>query len=723
MKITETEKDRSAAEYSPEHELSAVEITDISTAGEGIGRIGGAVVFIPHTVPGDTAEVEITEKKKNFLRGRMVRLLSPSPDRTAAPCPYFGRCGGCTLQNLTYEAQLRLKEKQITDKLARIYGGEFPQPEPIIGMDDPWHYRNKGTYTVYAGPAILQKDGSVRNAERPRVGFFDGRERHIVECESCLIQSRAAEKAAEALREYIRATGISVYDEKRKKGRLHQMTVRTGFRSREVMVVLSVSGKKIPKPDLLTDLMIRAVDSLNDEIEARLSAIAEEQGLDSYADVETEENWYELKSLVIDHSLSSSGGKKGSHGSRPSAHGGKSKGQGGGRGETEVIFGSPVIADESAGLIFEISPRSFYQVNSLQMEKLYATVLEFADLKGGETVFDLYCGVGTIGLYCAQKAGYVWGIEAEKSAVADANRNAVLNGIVNIQFLCGKAEEEIVPLITRLREERRQTADRNMTADQNVTADRDPDAAADVAIEAAEAVSMRDIPEQVKPAGSAELLRDADGSGTEGYGQRADLAGTGRTADADGSDAAGKTADLVIVDPPRAGCRPELLEAILDAAPEKIIYVSCDPGTLARDLAYLTADKYEIRRIRPVDQFCHSVHVETVVLLSHKKPDSTISVKVEFGEGEGKVPLDNIAKRAEAYKPKERVTYKMIKEYIEAKYGFKVHAAYIAEVKRSLGLPMYDAPNAVEELKQPRKHPTAEKVEAIKDALKHFEVI
>ena len=538
MKITETEKDQSAAEYSPEYaerELSAVEITDISTAGEGIGRIGGAVVFIPHTVPGDTAEVEITEKKKNFLRGRIVRLLSPSPDRTDAPCPYFGRCGGCTLQNMTYEAQLRLKEKQITDKLARIYGGEFPQPEPIIGMEEPWHYRNKGTYTVYAGPAILQKDGSVRNAERPRVGFFDGRERHIVECESCLIQSRAAEKAAEALREYIRATGISIYDEKRKKGRLHQMTVRTGFRSREVMVVLSVSGKKIPKPDLLTDLMIRAVDSLNDEIEARLSAIAEEQGLDSYADVETEENWYELKSLVIDHGLSPSGGKKGSRGGRSSAYGGKSKGQGGGSGETEVIFGSSIIADESAGLIFEISPRSFYQVNSLQMEKLYATVLEFADLKGSETVFDLYCGVGTIGLYCAQKAGYVWGIEAEKSAVADANRNAVLNGIVNIQFLCGRAEEEIVPLIMRLREERRQTA------------------------------------------------------------------------------------DLVIVDPPRAGCRPELLEAILDAAPEKIIYVSCDPGTLARDLAYLTADKYEIRRIRPVDQFCHSVHVETVVLMSKVK--------------------------------------------------------------------------------------------------------
>ena len=157
--------------------------------------------------------------------------------------------------------------------------------------------------------------------------------------------------------------------------------------------------------------------------------------------------------------------------------------------------------------------------------------------------------------------------------------------------------------------------------------------------------------------------------------------------------------------------------------PERVVYVSCDSATLARDLKYLTANGYKAERLATVDMFPMTVHVETVVLLSHKKPDGHINVKVEFGEGEGKVPLDNIAKRAEEYKPKERVTYKMIKEYIEAKYGFKVHTAYIAEVKRDLGLPMYDAPNAVEELKQPRKHPTVEKVEAIKDALKHFEVI
>ena len=185
----------------------------------------------------------------------------------------------------------------------------------------------------------------------------------------------------------------------------------------------------------------------------------------------------------------------------------------------------------------------------------------------------------------------------------------------------------------------------------------------------------------------------------------------------------GVTADVVVVDPPRKGCDEKLLDTIVNMAPEKVVYVSCDSATLARDLKYLNEHGYVVRKVQPVDMFPMGVHVETVVLLSHKKPDGHINVKVEFGEGEGKVPLDNIAKRAESYKPKERVTYKMIKEYIEAKYGFKVHTAYIAEVKRDLGLPMYDAPNAVEELKQPRKHPTAEKVEAIKDALKYFEVI
>ena len=188
-------------------------------------------------------------------------------------------------------------------------------------------------------------------------------------------------------------------------------------------------------------------------------------------------------------------------------------------------------------------------------------------------------------------------------------------------------------------------------------------------------------------------------------------------------DELGETPDLIVLDPPRDGVNPKALRKITDFGVERMVYIACKPTSLVRDLEMLQGRGYRVERVRGIDLFPGSYHVETVVMLSHKKPDSVINVKVEFGEGEGKVPLDNIAKRAAAYKPKERVTYKMIKEYIEAKYGFKVHTAYIAEVKRDLGLPMYDAPNAVEELKQPRKHPTLEKVEAIKDALKHFEVI
>ena len=181
--------------------------------------------------------------------------------------------------------------------------------------------------------------------------------------------------------------------------------------------------------------------------------------------------------------------------------------------------------------------------------------------------------------------------------------------------------------------------------------------------------------------------------------------------------------DVVFLDPPRAGSTPECIAAVNKMKPRRVVYVSCDPETLARDVAAFTRLGWRAAKFCPVDLFPQTKHVETVVLLSHKKADSYIHIDVEFGEGEGKIPVDSIAKRAEAYKPKEKVTYKMIKEYIEAKYGFKVHTAYIAEVKRNLGLPMYDAPNAVEELKQPRKHPTPEKVEAIKDALRYFAVI
>ena len=302
-------------------------------------------------------------------------------------------------------------------------------------------------------------------------------------------------------------------------------------------------------------------------------------------------------------------------------------------GDFHTLWGREFIRDSLGGIVYELAPQAFYQINPPQAEKLYRKAVEYAAPEG-KTVLDMYCGAGTISLFLAKAAKQVIGAEIIPEAVENARENARRNGIENADFICADASE------------------------------------------AAE-----------------KFLRD------------------------------GVRPEVVVVDPPRKGMDEAAVRALCGMEPDRVVYVSCNPATLARDITVFNSSGYELKCAEAVDMFPRTSHVETVVLLSHKKPDGHINVKVEFGEGEGKVPLDNIAKRAEEYKPKERVTYKMIKEYIEAKYGFKVHTAYIAEVKRDLGLPMYDAPNAVEELKQPRKHPTAEKVEAIKDALKHFEVI
>ena len=375
---------------------------------------------------------------------------------------------------------------------------------------------------------------------------------------------------------------MPIYSEETGEGLLRHIYLRKAQATGEVMACAVVNGDKIPKPELLAGELLREMPN--------------------------------LKSLVLNSNTARTNVVLGP--------------------VCRTLWGEDGIIDELCGLRFFLSPLSFYQVNRSQAERLYQKAAEYAALTGAETLLDLYCGTGTIGLTMAGKAKQVIGVEAVPEAVEDAKRNAALNRITNARFLCGDA-----------------------------------------------ALAARQLAEE------------------------------------------GVQPDVIVLDPPRKGCDVHLIDTVVNMAPRRVVYVSCDPATLARDLKLFGEKGYETREATPVDLFPRTGHVETVVLLSHKKPDGHINVKVEFGEGEGKVPLDNIAKRAESYKPKERVTYKMIKEYIEAKYGFKVHTAYIAEVKRDLGLPMYDAPNAVEELKQPRKHPTAEKVEAIKDALKHFEVI
>ena len=564
------------------NDIVTVEITDIGVSGEGIGHVDGYTLFIKDAVIGDVVEAKVMKAKKNYGYARLMKVITPSEYRVEPKCAFARRCGGCQIQEMSYDRQLVFKDQKIRGNLERIGGFTKEQIEavmqPVVGMEHPFSYRNKAQF-----PFGTDKEGN------PITGFYAGRTHDIIANTDCALGVDQNREILEIILQYMRENKIKSYDEKTGKGLIRHALIRYGFKTKEIMVCLVVNGKKLPKAERLIEKLIQIEGMTSITISPNTRRDNVIMG-DSY----------------------------------------------------EILWGQGYITDYIGNVKYQISPLSFYQVNPVQTEKLYGLALEYADLKGDETVWDLYCGIGTISLFLAQKAKQVYGVEIVPQAIDDAKENAKINAIDNAEFFVGKAEE-------------------------------------------------------VLPEYYAEYEREHNGETAH--------------------------ADVIVVDPPRKGCDETLLETIVKMQPEKVVYVSCDSATLARDLKYLCANGYEIKMCRGVDQFPQSVHVETVVLLSHKKPDGHINVKVEFGEGEGKVPLDNIAKRAEEYKPKERVTYKMIKEYIEAKYGFKVHTAYIAEVKRDLGLPMYDAPNAVEELKQPRKHPTAEKVDAIKDALKHFEVI
>ena len=553
------------------NDIVTLEIVDCGTDGEGIGKADGFTVFVKDAVIGDTIMAKIMKAKKNYGYGRLMEILKPSPYRVEPVCLSARQCGGCQLQAVSYEEQKVFKEKKLRGHLERIGGFTELSMEPLIGMDEPYHYRNKAQF-----PVGRNKEGKIVT------GFYAGRTHAIIENRDCALGIPQNKDVLDRVIAHMEKYNIAPYDEATGKGLVRHIFVRYGFFTGELMVCLIINGQDLPHQRELVE------------------KLCEIPGMTSIS-----LNMNKKRSNVI------LGDK------------------------VKTIWGEDYITDKIGDISYEISPLSFFQVNPKQTWKLYSKALEYADLHGEETVWDLYCGIGTISLFLAQKAKFVRGVEIVPAAIEDAKRNAQINHIENVEFFVGKAEEV--------------------------------------------------------------LPREYEKNGVY--------------------------ADVIVVDPPRKGCDEMLLKTILKMQPKRVVYVSCDSATLARDLRFLCDNGYELKKVCGVDQFPQTVHVETVVLLSHKKPDGHINVKVEFGEGEGKVPLDNIAKRAESYKPKERVTYKMIKEYIEAKYGFKVHTAYIAEVKRDLGLPMYDAPNAVEELKQPRKHPTAEKVEAIKDALKHFEVI
>ena len=512
-------------------QIAELKIEDMSAEGKGIGKIydgkRGFAVFVEDTVLGDLVRAKLTKVKKNYAFAQVTEVLKFSPDRQESFCEYSGLCGGCVYSQISYEAQLALKENQVREKLTRLGGLTDPVIMPIMGMTEgelagsPFRYRNKASMPVSTGGLITEKGGIVKPVHEPRIGFYRPKSHEVVNCEDCLLQPATAMAAAKALRKFMEEDHITSYDPRWDKGLMRHLIVRTAAGTGEVMVILVINGKAIPNAQKLVEMLDEAIYNVPVYEDGPLAGLE-----------------FNLESVIVNINKSKN-----------------LEGQILGE-ECITIAGKSTITEEVGGLCFEISPLSFYQVNREQMVRLYDKALEYASLKGDETVLDLYCGVGTIGLFAAaemnrkareateagnpMQQGRVIGIESVKGAVLDANRNATINGIVNARYVCGKAEDELPKMVS---------------ADE----------------------ALKD-----------EALRVTH-------------------------------ADVAILDPPRAGCEEPLLEAVAKAAPERIVYVSCDPATLARDIKYLAAHGYEFREATPCDMFPWTGSVECVALLSKER--------------------------------------------------------------------------------------------------------
>ncbi len=445
-------------------QLVQLDIMDMSDQGLAIGKTNGMAVFVSGPIPGDKVTARLTKLKRNYAFGELISVDEESPWRQDCFCVHGEDCGGCPYGEIQYEKQLKIKEKQVKDKLVRLGGLNNPKVNPIIPMEEPLYYRNKAALSVSTGGNIMRKGGIIENLGPVEVGFYDSASHKVFHCVDCRIQSPAAMAAGEALRQFMEEDNITAWDEKWKQGLMKTMVVKTGFATGEVMVVLGINGKGIPNGEKMVGMLSDAIY----------------------------ETGFELESVVLDN------GK-----------------------DLVFLAGKKSIREKVGALEVEISPRSFFQVNPVMTEILYDLVRRYASLTGEENVLDLYCGIGTIGLYCAPNAGYVLGIEEEKQSILDANRNATINGIVNARFLSGKAE--------------------------NV------------------------LPKLLEGEGDKDLVQVA------------------------------KNADVVILDPPRAGCHPALLDAVVETGPDRIVYMSCDPGTLARDVKILGEQGYAFVEATPVD--------------------------------------------------------------------------------------------------------------------------
>ncbi len=448
------------------NDIVQLNIEDMGINGEGIGKVNGYTLFVKDAIAGDVIEAKVTKANKNFGYARVMKIVESSPYRVPAKCGVARSCGGCQLQEMSYERQLIFKHDKVANNLKKIAGITYVPVEPVIGMENPFRYRNKAQF-----PVGLDKDGNIV------MGFYAGRTHTIIDNEDCLLGVEENAQILDLIKAFMLKNNIKPYDEEKGTGVVRHILIRKGFATGEIMVCIVINAKNLKG----TDALVNELTTIH--------------GLTSISlNVNTKNTNVILGSKIIN------------------------------------LYGEGYITDYIKDVKFQISPLSFYQVNPVQTEKLYGKALEFAGLTGKETVWDLYCGIGTISLFLAKSAKKVYGVEIVPEAIDDAKNNAKINNIENAEFFVGKSEEV--------------------------------------------------LPEFYKKNG--------------GY------------------------ADVIVVDPPRKGCEETLLATIVKMAPERVVYVSCDSATLARDLKYMSENGYCVKKVQPVDMFSHSGHVETCVLLSHK---------------------------------------------------------------------------------------------------------
>ncbi len=538
------------------NDIVTVTIEDIGNDGEGIGKVDGFTLFVKDAVIGDTVMARITKCKKNYGYARVEKVITPSSFRVEPKCRFSRQCGGCQIQAVSYDRQLLYKQDKVRGNLVRI-GGFAPElidavSEPIIGMAEPWHYRNKAQY-----PVGYDKNGNLVT------GFYAGRTHDIIANTDCALGAPENHIILETILNYMRENHVTAYRETEGTGLVRHILIRTGFQSGEIMVCIVINGKALPAEELLVE-KLRGL-RFPDEVEKRgypTDPVKYVRG--AVNDTGQDHTESEVEAL---HE-----GQDTDNGQRPACKRMASISISINQEKTNVIMGKEIrvlwgqdrIHDTLGGISFAISPLSFYQVNPVQTEKLYGLALEYAGLTGKETVWDLYCGIGTISLFMAQRAKQVYGVEVVPEAIADAGDNARSNGISNVQFFVGKAEE----MLPGFYEEK--------TGE--ILRGKEP-AIGNGKEECAQDNSGRD-----KSASEAERMRHPD---------------------------------VIVVDPPRKGCDEKCLETMLAMRPERIVYVSCDSATLSRDLKVLCEGGYELKRVRAVDQFGHSVHVEVIIMMQY----------------------------------------------------------------------------------------------------------